>query len=129
MGELAATKSDGIIYRSKMLWAVGNFSRFVRPGMKRVSAAADTYSNAEDAAKNVMISAYKDEANKQVVIVAINMTTASQNMNLSGVNFVPGSVKAYMTSGSKDLNVSTLSDISKIAVDGKTIITLVGNYQ
>lgn len=129
MGELEATKSDGIIYKSKMLWAVGNFSRFIRPGMKRINATPNSYSNAEDAAKNLMISAYKDETNKQVVIVVVNMTTASQNINLTDVNFVPGSVKSYTTSGSKDLSVSSIANISKIAVDGKSIITLTGNYQ
>ncbi|THU40216.1 hypothetical protein FAM09_10110 [Niastella caeni] len=129
MGELEATKSDGLIYKSKMLWAVGNYSRFVRPGMKRVSAALDSYSNAEDAAKNLMISTYKDEVNKQVVIVIINMTTAAQNINLTGVNFVSGSVKSYTTSYSKDLSVSSVSDITKIPVEGKSIVTLVGNYQ
>jgi O-glycosyl hydrolase len=129
MGELEATKSDGIIYKSKMLWAVGNFSRFVRPGMKRVSAALDSYTNPEDAAKNLMISTYKDEVNKQVVIVVLNMTTASQTINLTGVNFVSGSVKSYTTSSSKDLSFSSVSDISKIPVEGKSIITLTGNYQ
>lgn len=129
MGELAATKSDGIIYKSKMLWAVGNYSRFIRPGMKRINATPDSYSNAEDAAKNLMISAYKDEANKQVVIVVINMTTASQNINLSGVNFVAGSVKSYTTSASKDMNVLNIADVSKIAVEGRSIITFTGNYQ
>lgn len=129
MGELAATKSDGIIYKSKMLWAVGNFSRFIRPGMKRISATPSSYSNAEDAAKNLMISAYKDETSKQVVIVVVNMTTAAQNINLTDVNFAPGSVKSYTTSGSKDLSVSSIADISKIAVEGKSIITLTGNYQ
>ena len=129
MGELSATKSDCIIYRSKMLWAVGNFSRFVRPGMKRVSAVPDSYTNSEDAAKNLMISTYKDEANKQVVVVIINMTTASKNINLTGVNFASGSVKSYTTSGSKNLSTGSVPDISKISVEGKSIVTLVGNYQ
>ena len=129
MGELEATKTDGTIYRSKMLWAVGNFSRFVRPGMKRVSAVSDGYTNAEDAAKNIMISTYKDEVNKQVVIVLINMTTTTQNINLAGVNFVSASVKSYTTSASKNLSVGSVADLSKIPVEGKSIITLVGNYQ
>jgi O-glycosyl hydrolase len=129
MGELEATKSDGLIYQSKMLWAVGNFSRFIRPGMKRVSAIPDSYANNEDAAKNLMISTYKDEVNKQVVVVAVNMTTAAQNINLAGVNFVSGSVKSYTTSGSKNLSVASVPDISKIPIEGKSIITLVGNYQ
>jgi hypothetical protein len=129
MGELETTKSDGIIYKSKMLWAVGNFSRFVRPGMKRVGTTSDSYSNPEDAAKNLMISTYKDEVNKQVVVVIVNMTTAAQNINLTGVNFVSGSVKSYTTSGSKDLSFSSVPDISKIPIEGKCIITLTGSYQ
>jgi O-glycosyl hydrolase len=129
MGELEATKSDGIIYRSKMLWALGNFSRFIRPGMKRVSATPDSYSNPGDAAKNVMVSTYKDEVNKQVVVVVINMTTSSQNINCSGVNFVSGSVRSYTTSGSKNLSAASVPDLSKVPVEGKSIITLVGNYQ
>jgi len=129
MGELEATKTDGTIYQSKMLWAVGNFSRFVRPGMKRVSAVPDSYSNAEDAAKNIMISTYKDEVNKQVVVVMVNMTTTTQNINLAGVNFVSASVKSYTTSGSKNLSVASVADLSKIPVEGKSIVTLVGNYQ
>ncbi len=129
MGELPATRSDGIIYRSKMLWAVGNYSRFIRPGMKRVSAVPDTYSNAEDAAKNVMVSTYKDEVNKQVVVVVINMTTAAKDISVTGVNFVAGSVKSYTTSGSKNLSVGSVADISKITVEGKSIVTLAGSYQ
>jgi hypothetical protein len=97
--------------------------------MKRVSATPDSYSNSEDAAKNVMISTYKDEVNKQVVVVIVNMTTAAQNINLTGVNFVSGSVKSYTTSGSKDLSFSSVPDISKIPVEGKSIITLTGSYQ
>jgi O-glycosyl hydrolase len=129
MGELEATKTDGLIYKSKMLWAVGNFSRFVRPGMKRISASLEGYTNSEDAAKNLMISAYKDEANKQVVVVVINVTTNSQNINLTGVNLVSSSVKSYTTSASKDLSVGTVPDITKVPVEAKSIITLVGNYQ
>ena len=41
MGELPATKNDGLVFKSKMLWALGNYSRFVRPGMIRVDASID----------------------------------------------------------------------------------------
>ena len=44
-------------------------------------------------------------------------------------NFVSGSVKSYTTSGSKNLSVGSVSDVLKIPVDGKSIITFVGNYQ
>lgn len=129
MGELEATKTDGLIYKSKMLWAMGNYSRFIRPGMKRVSATLDGYSNQEDAAKNLMISAYKDETNKQIVVVIINMTTNSQNINLNNINFASATVKSYTTSSSKDLSYAAVQDVSKISISGKSIVTIVGNYQ
>jgi O-glycosyl hydrolase len=129
MGELEATKTDGLIYKSKMLWAMGNFSRFVRPGMKRVSATLDGYSNPEEAVKNLMISAYKDEGNRQIVVVVINMTTNTRTINLNNVNFVPGSVKSYTTSNSKELSSASVSNLSKISIEAKSIVTLVGNYQ
>jgi len=127
MGELEATKSDGIIYKSKMLWAMGNFSRFIRPGMKRVSIALDGYSNPEDAAKSLMISAYKDEVNKKMVVVVINMTADSRNINLAG-SFTSGTVKSYITSNSKDLTYTSVSNLSKVPVGAKSIVTFTGSY-
>lgn len=128
MGELESTKSDGLIYKSKMLWAMGNFSRFVRPGMKRVSASLDGYTNSEDAAKNLMISAYKDETTKQLVVVVVNMTTNPQNINLGNINFSTSPLKSYTTSSSKELGYATVSDLSKVGIEPKSIVTFVGSY-
>ncbi len=33
------TKEDGEFYESKLLWALGNFSRFIRPGARLVPIA------------------------------------------------------------------------------------------
>jgi O-glycosyl hydrolase len=128
MGELESTKTDGLIHKSKMLWAVGNFSRFIRPGMKRVSASLDNYFNAEETSKSLMISAYKDETLKQLVVVVINMLTTSASINLSGSYFSTSPIKSYTTSASKELSYSTVSDLSKVEVEPRSIITLVGGY-
>jgi O-glycosyl hydrolase len=128
MGELETTKTDGLIYRSKMLWALGNFSRFVRPGMKRVNASLDGYSNPEEASKSLMISAYKDETSRQLVIVVINMLTTSRVINFSGNYFSNSPVKSYSTSASKELSHSTVSQLSKVEIEPRSIVTLVGSY-
>lgn len=67
---------DGLIYvfkgnhqvvETKRLWALGNFSRFVRPGYVRVDSAVDDL--------NILSSAFKgtdDEGNENLVVVLVN---------------------------------------------------------
>jgi hypothetical protein len=54
-------KTDGNYYPSKILWALGNYSFFVHPGMKRIEAAT--------AAKGLCVSAFKDGEKSVIVIV------------------------------------------------------------
>lgn len=129
MGELPATKNDGLVFKSKMLWALGNYSRFVRPGMIRVDAAIDGFSDAQVAASKFMISAYKNPPSKEMVIVVINMTGTDEKMTLTGLNCSAGTLKTYTTSGTKDLQFSESAARDKIAIDAKSITTLTGTYQ
>lgn len=64
---------DGEITATKNLWAMGQYSRFVRPGMQRVRVnIADGLSPAQRA-RNVMVSAF---ANKDsLVLILLNYTT------------------------------------------------------
>lgn len=129
MGELESTKADGLVYSSKMLWALGNYSRFIRPGMKRVSASLEGYSAPEDASKSLMTSAYKDENTKQLVVVVVNMTTNAQTLNLGSVNYTTNSVKSYTTANAKELSPGVVSNLSKVEIEPRSVVTFVGNYQ
>src|SRR3546814_8081309 len=53
---------------SKQLWVLCNFSRFIRPGMQRVEAIADSTPGAD----SLLISAWQDEANNKLVMVIVN---------------------------------------------------------
>lgn len=129
MGELAATKNDGLIFKSKMLWALGNYSRFVRPGMIRVDATIDGLSDPQVAASKLMISAYKNPGSKEIVIIVINMTAADEKIKLSGLNFSANKLKTYTTSDNKELQFSELVSGDKITIGARSITTLVGTYQ
>lgn len=129
MGELSSTKNDGLIYKSKMLWALGNYSRFVRPGMIRVDASIQNNTDPAIAANGLMISAYKDAASKQLVIVVVNMSANDQKINLGGISFSNSILKTYTTSSNQDLTYSQVQATSKIIIGGKSIVTFVGNYQ
>jgi len=69
-------KNGGNYHDSKMLWALGNYSRFVRPGMKRVHIEAP-------ATNSLLVSAWKDEKHKKLVVVVVNRGTAAQSLVLN----------------------------------------------
>ena len=65
----------------KRLYTMGNYSRFVRPGYYRVEANCELSSG-------VLVSAYKSEPEKKLVVVVINENVAARKLelNLAGVN-------------------------------------------
>jgi O-glycosyl hydrolase len=129
MGELPATKNDGIIYKSKMLWAMGNYSRFIRPGMIRVDATLSGVTDATAAATSMMISAYKNPITKELVVVVINYGTSEEKIKLSNVNFSSGTLKTYTTDALKELQYGTASATGNLSVGARSIVTFVGTYQ
>ena len=85
------------VYSSRLLWMIGNYSRFIRPGMRRIEL-----SGVEDDIQGLMRSAYKDEAGRKIVAVYVNMANEPQRV---GLNFVLGkrswklqSLTPYITS-------------------------------
>lgn len=73
------SKTGGNYHDSKMLWALGNYSRFIRPGMKRI------YGKVADSA--VLISAYIDEPTRKLIVVIVNSSEQRQHYSLrTGMN-------------------------------------------
>ena len=124
------SKNDGIVSDSKQLWCMGNFSRFVRPGMKRVSASINGIDDAT-AASSFMISTYKDAVAKKMVIVVINMGNSAKKFTLDGlgssINITGNKLDSYTTSGSKSL-ARSVSSADNINIEPKSVTTFVGTY-
>lgn len=70
-------KNDGTVNDSKMLWALGNYSFFIRPGMKRIGTTRSDNRNIEQNLSSVMVSSYLNTSNGKTVTVAINYGTTS----------------------------------------------------
>ena len=120
-------KNDGFYRDSKLLWAFGNYSLFVRPGMVRVQIPNQ---NAQTAAADVMLTAYKDVANKKLVIVAVNYsdTARSYKLNLSGTTLKNNEMTPYVTSESSNLKKSNNIKGDKFEIPARSIVTYVGSY-
>lgn len=128
--DLNAIKTDGIVLDSKQLWCLGNFSRFIRPGMVRVDAGINTISDQVSAAASQMISAYKDAVKKQIVIVLVNMDPAAKKFRIdsNALNLTSDQLVAYTTSITENLQKSVVKSTS-FQVKGKSVTTLIGFYK
>lgn len=115
-------KKDGFARPSKLMWALGNYSFFVRPGMKRVAVEGI---DPVKASTDVMISAYKDS--KKLVIVAINVTDKEQTYKLD----IDGKIKnksltPYITSESSNLTKGQVVKMESMVIPSKSVVTFVG---
>ncbi len=91
--------TDGDYYATKGLWALGNFSRWIRPGMRRLIVGRSDGKDDLAAAQDVMVSAYGSVQPGRMVIVAINYTTQERVIYLDQLNGRRHfTVKSYVTS-------------------------------
>ena len=95
---------DGLIYvnltnraiaETKRLWAMGNFSRYVRPGYARVEA--------ESSLDSLNVTAFGSPDQAQLVLVVINNAAQAAPVRLNGVPAAYTQVAAYETGEENDL--------------------------
>ncbi len=81
---------------TKRFWVMGNFSRFVRPGYMRVSTSGTTPSG-------VSLSAYTNQADGTIVVVAINTNASDTPVSLFISGAAPCTVTPWVTSDTDSL--------------------------
>lgn len=96
---------NGVSTPAKRLWAMGNYSRFVRPGFTRISATATP-------ANGVRLSAYIDSAATKLVVVIINGNASDVPLNFTLSGISPASMTAYITDTTQDLKAQATVSIS-----------------
>lgn len=117
-------KEDGEYYESKMLWAMGNYSRFVRPGYQRVAVEINGQT---EQFPELLVSSYVSQDQDEVVLVLVNSGSERINLTLS-LNGNPKSISGlYITSKEKNLKLEELPNGSMegIMVPAKSIITAI----
>ena len=126
---LYCSNNSGCLYDTgtkvwaKRLWVMGNFSRFVRPGWKRVSTSGTPPSG-------VLVSAYLDPTSNALSIVAINSNTSPSNVSFYVTGGPPCSLTPYETSASKDLGEGASVKVAEsrvtVALAAQSVTTFVG---
>lgn len=120
-------KKDGYARPSKLMWALGNYSFFVRPGMKRVEVENQ---NPAQASNPVMVSAYKDSAAKRLVIIAINTSDEEQAYKLDmDARIKNQKLIPYITSETTNLEKGKEANTDNLRIPSKSVVTFIGKLE
>lgn len=121
------TKEDGAYYPSKMLWALGNYSRYVRPGAVRVEALL---TQDPGTSPELLVSAYQNAGGKQLVVVVVNSGTAPARVQLASPKKKLGTLRPFTTSATGDLQPGAVVKAGQaVLVAPRTITTLVSELR
>lgn len=105
----------------KNLWALGNYSLFVRPGYQRVQMTG------VDDLNGVMGTAYLSPEQGKLVLVLVNMGSTAQvapTINLSDESEIK-KAERYVTSSMFDLQLMPVTNLNSIPVLAKSVTSIV----
>lgn len=109
--------TENSVRDSKLMWTIGNFSRFVRPGAVRLEVEGTMESD------DVMLSAYRN-MDGSTAIVAINYSTNDRTIKIQMKGKKPAT--AYRTSDieGEDLHMVGRMNLKKVLLPARSVTTL-----
>ncbi len=117
----------GDFYPTKMLWALGNYSRFIKPGSKRIAISAMSMDPALLEKFGIFFSAYEVDGN-EIVVVITNRSDKKIEVSFDGLPNDLKGVNEYITSDLPDDNLrlrNSGNKYEKLIVPEESIITCV----
>jgi len=130
---LNTSNTAGIYKPTKLLYTLGNFSHFIRPGAKRLEISRSDNMNDVDAVTNLMVSAYLNEAEKEVIYVVINPGTSEKGIKLSVENLLPNTSVSeftpYITTDREGDNIKKYPAFSaneRYIIPAASVVTFLG---
>jgi len=122
--------SDHSVIESKTLWAFGNYSRFIRPGAKRIAVTG------ADDKTSLMASGYISAGKDKIILVVLNVSRESMPITLQFSGFTGTKnlhhLAPFLTSNTPGDDLRPLSPISteqEFSMPARSIVTFVGDIQ
>lgn len=110
-------KTGGNRYDSKMLWAFGNYSRFIRPGMQRIDVDAD--------GKEMYVSGFKDALKGKLVLVFVNTSAEVKPISLNDQTVASGKkMLTYTTDETRSLEKNIVA-ANELFIPARSVVTVV----
>jgi O-glycosyl hydrolase len=127
------SKQNGNIYESKMLWGMGNYSRFIRPGAVRLTINRSDSLTPYETANKLMASAYTQKDNQKLTFVIINYRYEDKKIKLNVDGIEPSKVSKltpYVTSSKFNLEPQPAIKLGQtIKIPARSIVTFSGTYE
>lgn len=117
--------TEGDFTITKNLWALGHYSRFIRPGMQRIITTRNDGKDELAAAQDIMLSAFYNKY--ELVVVVINYTETEKKIDLKIPAVKIKKIKRYTTTAIKgdDMRFYPLASINNIVLSARSISTIV----
>lgn len=120
-------KTDGLVEDTKLLWALGNFSRFIRPGAQRLGVTSENIDI--NNVNQLMISSYIDADNQNIITVIVNSGNSDSSIALHTRGGQVKSWQPYITGPNEGEALKPLSKTNgegNVVIPKRSIVTLVG---
>jgi len=116
------------VITSKTLWAVGHYSRFVRPGMVRVAIEGAPLQNHA----GLLATAYHDPARGAIAIVYVNSgaSDVAVRLDVASRGAPPKTQRAYVTSAAPGDDLRALGTVAygeTISIPARALVTVILN--
>lgn len=120
-------KEDGNFYESKMLWALGNYSRFIRPGSKRIAVELDGKGHQSP---DLLISAYRTPDQETSLVYVIVNSGIKEVAAILTADQKPVSIQnIYVTSKDKNLeSIEIMNPDHKISIPSRSVVTVTADF-
>jgi O-glycosyl hydrolase len=124
-------KNDGGVYDSKLLWTLGNYSKFIKAGDQRIGVSRSDNKSIEQSINGVLVSAYRSNTDSKYVAVVVNQRNIEIPIKLRVNGQESFAVKSYQTSSLSGDNlrykgITNQNDI--VNIPARSIVTLVLEY-
>jgi O-glycosyl hydrolase len=123
-------KVNGQVEDTKLLWALGNFSRFIRPESVRIGITSDDLNLSN--VNGIMASSYLDDEQHSVITVIINYSNSDTTLKFQMDGASVSSWQPYITGPGIDEKLKPLAEINEtdsITIPKKSVVTFVGNLE
>ncbi len=121
-------KNNGQVYDSKLLWGLGNYSKFIEPGSTRIDVSRSDNKNTAQSIDGLLASAYIVPNGNQLVCVVVNQRNIKIPIKIKAENQSFDRAKIYQTSALANDNLNFKGEINVdeiYEVPARSIVTFI----